>query len=89
MANLTRRSFLKETSAGAAALGLVPSIPLAARFRDLPGAPTPEQSTGAFSESVIAHVSNVATGEVTLLAGAREIVFRDRQLVARLIRAAR
>jgi hypothetical protein len=34
-------------------------------------------------------VSDVATGELTLLVGAEEVVFRDPHLVARLIKAAR
>jgi len=38
---------------------------------------------------MVVHVSDVATGEVTLLVGAREIVFRDPQFVARLIKATR
>jgi hypothetical protein len=38
---------------------------------------------------MIAHVSNIATGEVALLVGAREIIFHDPEFVARLMKAAR
>jgi hypothetical protein len=38
---------------------------------------------------MVAHVSDVASGEITLFWGDKEIVFRDAQTVARLIRAAR
>jgi hypothetical protein len=38
---------------------------------------------------MVVHVSDVAAGEITLLVDAREIVFRDPEIVARLIKAAR
>lgn len=89
MTKLTRRSFLKQSSAGAATLGLLPAIPAAlATISQTAQAAVPELSP-ASTGPMVAHVSNVATGEVTLLVGAREIVFRDRRLVARLIKAAR
>jgi len=47
-----------------------------------------EVPAAAFSGPMIAHVSDVATGEVALLVGAREIIFHDPQLVARLMKAA-
>jgi hypothetical protein len=36
---------------------------------------------------MVIHVKDVATGEMTLLAGSREFVLRDPRLVARLIQA--
>ncbi len=88
MTKLTRRSFLKQSSAGAATLGLLPAIPALATISRTPEAAVPELSA-ASAGPMVAHVSNVATGEVTLLVGAREIVFHDRRLVARLIKASR
>jgi hypothetical protein len=85
---LTRRSFLKQTSVGAATIGLLPAVPALAVIPHLPEAAAPELST-AFTSPMVAHVSDVATGEVTLFVGVREIVFRDPQLVARLIKATR
>ncbi|MHB8506228.1 MAG: hypothetical protein ACYDEN_11030, partial [Acidimicrobiales bacterium] len=38
---------------------------------------------------MVAHVSDPATGEVSLYLGEREVVFRDPALVARLARVAR
>jgi hypothetical protein len=38
---------------------------------------------------MVIHVNDVATGEMTLLVGAREIVLRDPRLVARFLEAAR
>jgi hypothetical protein len=88
MTNLNRRSFLKQTSVGAATLGLLSSLPALAAISDSPQATKPEVPAAAFSGPMIAHVSDVATGEVALLVGAREIIFHDPQLVARLMKAA-
>jgi hypothetical protein len=85
---LTRRSFLKQTSAGAATFSLLPAIPALAAISHLPEAAPPELPA-AFSGPMVVHVSDVAAGEITLLVGAREIVFRDPEIVARLIKAAR
>jgi hypothetical protein len=85
---LTRRSFLQQTSVAAAAIGLLPAVPTLAAIPHSREAAAPESST-TFTAPIVAHVSNVATGEVTLFVGAREVVFRDPPLVARLIRAIR
>jgi hypothetical protein len=85
---LTRRSFLKQTSVGAATLGLLPAVPALAAIPHSPETAAPQMSATS-TDPMVAHVSDVAKGEVTLLVGAREIVFRDRRLVARLIKAAR
>jgi hypothetical protein len=85
---LTRRSFLKQTSVSAATLGLLPAIPALAAIPHSPEAAAPEMSATSTGPMVV-HVSDIARGEVTLLVGAREVVFRDRRLVARLIKAAR
>jgi hypothetical protein len=87
MTKLTRRSFLKQSSVSAATLGLLPAIPLTA----IPSAleATKPELPATLSAPMVVNVNDTATGEVTLWVGAREIVFRDRQLVARLIKAAR
>jgi hypothetical protein len=84
---LTRRSFLKQTSASAATLGLLPAIPALAAISHSPEAAGPELPA-TFSGPMVVHVSDVAAGELTLLVGAREIVFRDPEIVARLVKAA-
>ena len=88
MTALNRRSFIKQTSAGAATLGLISSLPALAAISNSPQATMPEVRAAASSGPMIAHVTDVATGEVALLVGAREIVFRDPPLVARLMKAA-
>jgi hypothetical protein len=88
MTKLTRRSFLMQTSASAATLSLLPVIPALAAVAHSPEALVPG-SPAAFTGPLVAHVSDVTTGEITLLVGSREVVFRDRHLVGRLIKAAR
>ena len=88
MTDLNRRSFLKQTSLGAATLSLLSSTAAWAVISESPQDITPEVPAAAFSGPIIAHVSEVATGEVALLVGSREIIFRDPQLVARLMKAA-
>jgi hypothetical protein len=85
---LTRRSFLKQTSATAATFSLLPAMPaLAASSRS--AEPVVPKLHAPFSGPLVVHVSDVATGgEITLFAADQEIVFRDPQIVARLIKAA-
>ena len=88
MTDLTRRSFLKQTSVGAATLGLLSSLPALAAISDSPKATMAELPAAAFGGPIIAHVTDVAKGEVALLVGAREIIFRDPPLVTRLMKVA-
>lgn len=89
MAELTRRGFLGATSAGVATLGLVPLLESRAVV-SASASPVPvEGSPEALGDTLMLHVRNVATGEVALLAGTGEVIFRDRELVKRLLRAAR
>lgn len=90
MAQLTRRGFLGKTTAGAATLGALlamPGLTEAAPARpSLAGLRlTKEELAGP----VVVHVRDLATGELAIMAGTREIVFRDREFVTRLSRATR
>ena len=91
MAKLTRRAFLTQTTAGAATIGVLTTVPGIAAISDAPEAPAPETelSTAELTGPVMVHVRDLATGEVSLLSGTREIIYRDAALVARLVRAAR
>jgi anaerobic selenocysteine-containing dehydrogenase len=87
MARLTRRGFLKKTSAGAVAAGALTAAPGLVATTATEEAV--ELSAGELAGPLVAHVRDVATGEIALMAGTREIVFRDAALVARLLKAAR
>jgi hypothetical protein len=91
MAKLARRGFLKRTTASVATIGVMASVPTAlAAITEAPQATeTAETDLSSLSLAegpVIAHISNLATGEISLLSGTREIVFRDPDLVMRLLR---
>ncbi len=88
MPKLTRRSFLQQTPVSAAALSLLPAMPALAAVRQSPEAAAPRLSATS-TGSMVVHVNNVATGEMTLMVGARQIVLRDPRIVARFIEASR
>jgi hypothetical protein len=80
MSDLTRRGFVKSsagTVAGVTAIGA-----LVAEQANADG--------GAVgSGPVVAYVSNPRTGEISVMAGDREVSVRDPRLAARIVRAAR
>jgi hypothetical protein len=87
MAQLTRHTFIKKTSAGAATLGAAAAVPGLASAHTIPGA-HPATAAARLQGPLVAHVRNAATGEVALLVGTREIIVHDHDLVKRLIKAA-
>jgi hypothetical protein len=91
MAKLARRGFLKRTTASVATIGVMASIPAA--LTAMSDAPQITETAGTDLSSLslaegplIAHISNLATGEISLLSGTQEIVFRDPDLVMRLLK---
>lgn len=90
MAKLSRRGFFKQTSATAATFGVLAALPAMAAATEAPAeVPAAEVSIAEFTEPLMAHVSDLASGEISLLMGTREIIFRDPQLVMRLLQATR
>jgi len=91
MSEVTRRTFIKQVSAGAAGVAAVGALGMpAAEATDRAAnraveGPAAERGT----EPVMAFVRDRKRGEVTVLVGHREIVHRDPELVRRLLRAAR
>ncbi len=88
MSEVTRRTFLARASiaaagvtGGAAVINSVvaSAIPAAAAIPAVRGV------APVLGEPLVAHVRNIATGEVAVLMGTREVVYRDRALVARLL----
>jgi anaerobic selenocysteine-containing dehydrogenase len=98
MRDISRRTFLKGSSAALVAAGTISSLPAAAAVLNAIEAQAPsdagaadaattEAATGAESVagSLIAHVQE--TGEIAIFVGTREVTLIDPQLAARLARA--
>ena len=86
MAKLTRRGFLKKTSAGAVALGALGAVPGAALAAEAAKTPATRGAETA-AEPFVVYVRNPAAGELVLLSGTQEFTHTDPDLVARLWRA--
>jgi len=96
MSEFSRRAFLTRGSIAVAAAGVVTSIPnltsaLAAGSAEAPAAEAAVAEGGAatMSEPLIAHVRDLASGEIGLFSGEREVVFHDPTLATRLFNASR
>jgi len=85
---LTRRSLLQQTPISAAALSLLPALPALAAIRHTPVDVAPQLSATS-TGSIVVHVNNVATGEMTLLVDTRAVVLRDPRIVASFLEATR
>ncbi len=89
MAKIARRRFLKQTSIGVATVGVAAGVFTAAPRLAAMAAPstvsTVDSSLASASEPVMAYVSNAAKGELHVMAGLKEIVIRDPELVTRLL----
>ena len=98
---VSRRLLLRHGTLGAAALGVVSAVPGLSGLLTGASSAAPEV-TGAASETapeaaslgavdgpLVAHITNAATGDVSLFVGEREIPFRDPTLVQHLLRSAR
>jgi Ubiquitinol-cytochrome C reductase Fe-S subunit TAT signal len=76
----SRRNFLVCAGAGAAAVGAAVFAPEAAA--------APVRAPAGASGPLVAYVTDMRAGELTLMVGEREIVVHDPDLAARLARAA-
>jgi hypothetical protein len=88
MAKLTRRGLFKQTTVSAATLGAMAAGPSLTLFLDSPEDPVTEISPGTIVGPLVAHIRDAESGEISLLVGTREIVIRNTDLVARLVKAA-
>jgi 3-hydroxyisobutyrate dehydrogenase-like beta-hydroxyacid dehydrogenase len=93
---LSRRGFLGKGSMTIAAAGLLASAPVGAVTALLGSgeAPALEDETTDLTElgsaldgPVVAHIRDLAAGEISVFAGEREVVIRDAAVAARLLRA--
>ena len=93
MSNTSRRSFLAIAGVGAAGVavaGVAGSASGSTAAAPAPITPAKTQTTPLpddASGSLVAYVSDVRDGRVSVMVGEREVVIRDRELVARLAQA--
>jgi hypothetical protein len=78
MSDSTRRGFVKNSAAAAAGMTVVGAIV----------AEQADAKAAAGSGPVVAYIRNPRTGEISVMAGEREVKFQDRKIAARLARAA-
>ena len=96
MSEFSRRVFLARSSVAVAAVGVASSVPsltsaLATGVAEAPAAEPAiaDDADATMSEPLIAHVRDLASGEIGLFSGEREIVFHDPGLATRLFNASR
>jgi hypothetical protein len=94
MPALTRRRFLKRGSLALAVAGVVSAIPglpmlVSATEADAPAAGSAADEAGVLNQTLVAHVKDLQSGEISLFMGEREVSYRDPKLAALLHRAAR
>jgi anaerobic selenocysteine-containing dehydrogenase len=96
----SRRSFLKQSSLAMAVAATAPALPgllvttvSQAGVADAPAAESTVTAAGAEAggtlEPLVAHIHDLASGEMTLYLGTNEVSYRDPEMAARLLRAAR
>ena len=98
MSGLSRRTFLGRGSIAVAVGGAATAVPglsslLEAAPAEAPGiegaASEGEAAAADLSGPLIAHVSDLRTGEISFYEGEREVVLKNPGLAARLYRASR
>jgi hypothetical protein len=98
MEPVSRRLFFKHAGA-AAAVAVVAGATASPLVLGTAGASTPSTRDSdralapdeelASNESLVAHVKDSRTGEISLFIGQREVTLHDRKVAARLVRATR
>ena len=91
MKKQTRRSFVMQASLSTAALTAASSLIACSQQPSTTSPSSNNQSATASSPAkvsgpVVAYVRDFQTGEISLLAGSQEIIFRDSDLVQRLLK---
>jgi ABC-type cobalt transport system substrate-binding protein len=89
MTKVTRRGFIKQTSMSVATVGILAAAPALAAEPGAAEETATQLSTNAaeVSAPLIAHISDFASGEISLLFGTQEVIYRDPELIMRLLRA--
>jgi hypothetical protein len=86
---VSRRKFLVGGSAGIAAAATATGTGIVALAGPAGAVPLSEEELAALDQPVLLSVLDAANGEVELLVGDREVVFVDKTLVAKVLRASR
>jgi len=91
---LSRRSFITRGSVAVAAAGMVASVPGLSSALAIGGSEAPaaepavaDVAAGTMTEPIVAHVRDLATGEISVFSGTQEVVLRDPSLAHRLFNA--
>ncbi|HEX6487720.1 MAG TPA: hypothetical protein VF137_02445 [Candidatus Dormibacteraeota bacterium] len=83
MADLSRRKFLAQASlsvaGGGVALAALGKLPIAR------SSASSRRARAAKQGPIVAHVRDAGTGEVAVMTGSKEVVFKDPELVDRLL----
>jgi hypothetical protein len=93
MPEFTRRRFLAQSSIGLSAAAMAGAVVAPRLAQAVPAAPAAAPAVDlngpALAGPIVLHVRDVSRAEVSLLVGTSETIYRDRELVARLVGAAR
>jgi hypothetical protein len=92
--DLSRRSFLKRSSMAAALAGVATAAPMLVTAGESAGpagasAASEVPEAASMSEPVIAHLSSLASGEVNVYVGTRQVTVNDPHLASLLYHASR
>jgi hypothetical protein len=86
--NVSRRAFLSRGSLGVALAGAAAVVPGLSAVLKVPGPSLAAPALPVTVEPLVAHVRDLASGEVSLMVGTEHVVLRDANLAARLYGAA-
>lgn len=91
MTEHSRRNFIKLSGAAAAGAAAVAVVPIATGGSSSASGPGGSSSDVHIGESgpLMMHVSDAQSGEILIMNGENEVTYRDPELVARIVRAAK
>jgi hypothetical protein len=87
--NVSRRAFLSRGSLGVALAGALAVVPGMTTILKLTASPPAPGALPMSAEPLVAHLRDLNTGEIALLAGTNKLIVRDVGLASRLYAAAR
>lgn len=85
--NVSRRAFLSRGTLGVALAGAAAVVPGLSAVLKLPAPAFEARTLPVTAEPLVAHVRDLASGEVSLMVGTDHVVLRDVNLASRLYSA--